>query len=176
MNNLDEQKSKAVLRDLYYLKDLLKGIQTNEGNISNPLIKRLVKMHEGYANGVTISISDKTIYRHVSIEALTQYFNRNTSYFIEVNDTLLNHWFADYSTCEEKRKLITSDVLIIHGRSFGANIDSFERVLLEVIETRKSENKVTWIFFENPTESDLCKMIKTDFEGIVKNIYTYTNF
>lgn len=127
-----------------FLSPLLLGIQDDESYL-NKLDFNMNNKLEFDFNKSFIMFSNIQVYRHVSILGILKSFSRSLKYETLNLALLLDIWYNE-STIISKDKLRTCDLLIIHGTNdvkFGINK---AMALIDLINTRKSYGKLTWIF------------------------------
>lgn len=148
----EDQIKRNVARDLHYLNRLLVGLKHED--VSFKELSNKINHHN--FNGSILITSSKCIFRHVSILALSKYFNRKTTYTITPLDTLVDIWFSNFDSNNFKKDIYDSDVLILQGKgALDRTVGPLRRVIIEVIETRKGMNKHTWLFLEGTTQEAL---------------------
>ncbi len=147
----DREKENALRRDLFFLKPLLLGIN-NEKEISFKDAQMKIRdTDKSRFKGSVLIMSINECYRHISITALSKFYDRNTKYTLIATDTIINSWYSNDNseTVSTTNEMLKPDVLIIFGD------DSFKRdtskntkrkVAIEIMSTRKSLNKDTWLF------------------------------
>lgn len=150
----EREKQNALKRDIFFLKPLLIGAN-QEKEISFSEAIRKVGEDKTKFKGAVLIMSYNECYRHISITALSKFYDRNTKYHLISTDTIINSWYSNDSseTVSSTNEMLKPDVLIIFGD------DSFKRdtakntkrkVAIEIMCTRKSLNKDTWLFCRAP--------------------------
>lgn len=147
------QKQKIIDRDLYFLKRLLIGIKREDRITFKEVKKKL--LHYNFRQNLMISSLGNEVYRHVSIGALVNQFNRKVSYSLHSSISIIDIWFSPYDNAD-KIDVMNTDILIIYGSIHNRiKLGPIIRVLQEIIEYRKSHNKYTWIFLNEVSEEKL---------------------
>lgn len=116
-----------------------------------------------------IMFTDIQAYRHISIMGIIKDFDRTLKYEILNSSILLDIWYNE-SKLISKDRLRTCDLLIIHGTNDKTNGFRKAAALCDLINTRKSYGKITWIFIHNTTP----ETYNRDQEGVldeIKNVY-----
>lgn len=153
-----EQSKRAIIRDKEYLRPLLSLFKDEGASLKD--VKS--KVSEEIVNSKTISISSSTkVTAHFSVSALIKYFNRNTTYYYQNANNVIDAWFSDYNS-EIKQNLLKPDILILDCYGVRDYKGPLERVLYEILDIRLTSGKRTWIFFN---ERNL-----NGFENIRSNI------
>ena len=116
-----------------------------------------------------IMFTDIQAYRHISIMGIIKDFDRTLKYEILNSSILLDIWYNE-SKLISKDRLRTCDLLIIHGTNDKTNGCRKAAALCDLINTRKSYGKITWIFIHNTTP----ETYNRDQNGVIdeiKNVY-----
>lgn len=146
------QTNKTIKRDLQYFSELLKNIKYE--TVSFKDIEQKMKFHS--FKGAIVINSKNEIYRHVSIAALSKYYNIKTTYKVYPVDSIVDMWFSNVAGNPYKQVIWNVDVLILHDtNALDRNNGPIRRVLVEIIETRKGFNKDTWIFTQSNDINDI---------------------
>lgn len=167
----ESQKKRMIAQDLYYLRKLLANLKTED--ITFEELRLFVKTSN--FKGAVLIESEGVIFRHTSILALTKYFNKKTTYELLPLDSIISIWFGEDSKDNKYSKsnsslrnlIYNTDVLILYGLgTFDRNMGPLDRVLIEIVESRKVFNKCTWIFTNSSTK---------DKEQRLEQVRKYTN-
>ena len=181
-----EDKDDILLcRNILPLKPLLTNITLEEKSIYKKVFKQhskksedseesedtgkeIKKLNYNFSKSF-ILFSKNQVYRTLSIYGLITQFNKNTKYRAIDLAILLNIWYNENAEIK-KSDLLKDDVLIIHGKGSPLASVNKAEALVEILSTRKTLNKVTWIYIE---ESSLDEF-DTKYPGVlteVKSIY-----
>ena len=94
-----------------------------------------------------------------------KYFDRNTKYEVIDLAFLLDIWYNN-SEILDKNKILSCDILIIHGSSSINQASNKANALIELSEIRKTMRKITWLFIEGTTAQEF----NTYYPGVTKSI------
>ena len=174
-NNLKEYraqvKKRNVVIDLMYFRDLLAGIKENE-DIKFSNCEEKVKKWS--FKGAVLCLSSNTIYRHISILALKNYYDRNTTYKVHPLSGFLDSWFVNSSESKDKQDLMKVDILILHGLSSTFKEQpSLLRNVLEIIDIRKSYGLNTWIFIVENEKSEITINYINTISNMTNKTYSF---
>lgn len=151
-------KEIELKRDVQILEPLLWNI-AEEGDIFKS-VRYSIKDHNSKSS--IIVFSDKQVYKTYSILYLIKDFDRTVRYYILDFAMLLDSWWNN-STVIKKEELLDYDVLIIHGSSSIVQAEYKATALKELISTRKTLRKFTWLFIEGIDKEYFDKK----YEGVV---------
>lgn len=141
----EAQRKRAIERDLMYLKPLMLGLK-NEDITFKEVDKILISLKSEIKDSEVLLISsNKLVFGHFATKAMIEFFNRNTSYAIRNSESLISSWFSNYSE-DIKKEVVDSDVLILNLFIDNIERSPLIRVLKEVINSRVSSGKKTWLF------------------------------
>ena len=147
-----DQKDINKIKDLQVLKPLLVNIQEQEKSIVSKM-KRKDKQDTldiDFSKDFII-FSNKQIYRTYSTIGIMKTFNRNIKFDIIDLDYLLDVWYNS-SGLVTKDSILNCDLLIIHGELSLWQLKNKEFALKELINIRKTLNKITWLYIEQADE------------------------
>ena len=144
----ESQRKRTIKRDLYYLEPLMIGLK-NEEITFHEVDRILMFLKSDIENSEVVFIaSEKMVFGHFATKALIKFFDRNTTYTIRNSESLISSWFSNYSE-SIKREVVDSEVLILNLFVDDISRSPILRVLKEVIDSRVSNSKKTWIFVNN---------------------------
>lgn len=145
-NNKDIKKLHRK-REIYALAKLLFNINEEEPNVI-PLVKNKVPQFNFKQS--FLAISNVQIYKSYSIAGIKANFKLSTKYLIVDLAILVDIWFNN-SSLVEKSSLLRCDILIIHGKPTSHLAETRATALIELISSRKTLGKITWIYMEEIT-------------------------
>ena len=93
----------------------------------------------------------------------------NVKYSIIDLSILVDIWFNN-SNLIDKSSLLTGDILIIHGKGISYQSETKATVLIELISTRKTLGKVTWVYIED-TDLEQFNNLYPGVSGALSNYY-----
>lgn len=143
-----------INRDKVILKPLLWNLEEEEKIPLNKL-KNTKNLNIDFSKSFFIS-SKNQIYKTYSIIGLTNYYNRNTKYYILDLALFLDIWYNNSDI--SKNELLNPDILIIHGLADPMNAEYKASGLIELMSSRKTNQKITWLFVENISTKDFEKL------------------
>lgn len=153
---------------LYFFTPLLNNIQNDEPIAYEQFNGNTANTKFNFKRDFMI-ISDIQAYRHIACMGLLKDFDRTISYSILNLSVILDIWYNE-SKLISKDTLRTCDVLIINGTNDVKNGFRKAEALIDLISTRKSYGKYTWIFIHG---TDLATF-NLNQEGVadeIKNVY-----
>ena len=148
---LDEINNKKIIS---FLSPLLLGLKDDEYYINDKCLSKNSTKFD--FNKSFIMFTDVQAYRHISVIGILNTFDRTLKYRVLNLALLLDVWYNE-STLMNKDDLRTCDLLIIHGTTdyrFGTNKAT---ALIDLINTRKSYGKLTWIFIHGCEPAEFSK-------------------
>lgn len=163
---LDEINNKKIIS---FLSPLLLGLKDDESYVDQNFNFDLDDQITFNFNRSLAIFSDIRVYRHLSIIGILNTFDRSLKYEILNLAILLDIWYNE-STIISKDKLRTCDLLIIHGTNdpkFGINKSL---ALIDLINTRKSFGKITWLFIHG-CDADTFSKDQPNVLNEISNIY-----
>lgn len=141
IDDLKLTRDRQILKPLLWNRDLEEGTATDK-------IKNYLSVREIDFTKPVLIFSESQVYKTLSIIGLVKYHNRMTKYTILDLTIFLDIWFSDNSITT-KNRLITTDILIIHSRPNLNNTNYKATALIELLDTRKTLGKITWLFIES---------------------------
>ncbi len=132
-------------REIKALSPLLNNINDEESNIIQRVKRKKPSLN---FNQSFLVVSNVQVYKTYSIAGITEYHNINTKYFILDLAMLLDVWFNN-SNLIAKSSLLKYEILIIHGKAIEYQAGTKATALIELISSRKTLNKLTWLFMED---------------------------
>ena len=141
----DEINNIKFKREIKALSSLLSNINEEEKSIVNKVKRK--KPNINYKQSFLIT-SNIQLYKTYSILGLTKDYTINTKYFVLDLAMLLDIWFNN-SQLIAKSSLLKCDILIIHGKAIEYQAGTKATALIELISSRKTLNKLTWLFMED---------------------------
>lgn len=132
-------------REIKALSPLLNNINEEEKSVVNKVKRK--KPNINYKQSFLV-VSNVQLYRSYSIIGIRDYFKLNTKYFILDLAMLLDIWFNN-SQLIAKSSLLKCEILIIHGKAIEYQAGTKATALVELISSRKTLNKLTWLFMED---------------------------
>jgi hypothetical protein len=169
------QKERDLKRIAKFFKPLMSGFKSE--SITMKETKQKMRGHS-YKGNIIIK-SDEEIYRHICMLALSKEFDMNTEYLIYPIDDIIDVWFNNHSEggYSIKNKFRNVDVLILIGKNSTNRVRGpINRVLIEIMETRISFGKNTWIFITTKDETRIYDQEEPEDYSIISyatNIYNY---
>lgn len=163
INEINEKKI------ISFLHPLLIGIQDDENLVYNKFSSTIDNKVTFPFNKSFVLFSDIQCYRHVSILGILNTFDRSLKYEILNSAILLDVWYNE-SSIINKDALRTCDLLIIHGTNDEVNGFRKAAALIDLINTRKSYGKLTWIFINGCTPEQYTRS-QVGVLDEIKNIY-----
>lgn len=162
------KKQLALKRDLVVLKPLLNNIRKEEDKAINKIKEDKVKID--FTKSILV-VSNIQVYKSFSLQGLLSKFNRNTKYSVLDLSQLLDVWYNN-STMIDKSSLLIYDVLIIHGIVNTMSIEAKDIALQELLSTRQTSTKITWIYLEDTNNLDLKELFPRTSKS-VNAVYNY---
>lgn len=158
-----------VKKTAQIFKELLWRVKDEEPELYSN-IEETCKKEEINFKDSFLMFSEGQVYKSYSIYGIMNNFNKRTKFKVVDLALLLDIWFNE-NTLYTKTEIITCDILILHGVPNKSAGSSKARVLLELLSTRKTMRKITWIFLE---QSNMKKFEKLSpgVIGNVKEVYT----
>lgn len=151
-----------------YFKSLVYDIKDEEPNI----IKYIKEHNISFDFTRSIAVFSKIqCYKSFSTYGIMKYFNKDTRYQVVEISFLLDIWFNN-STLISKDSLLECDILILHINELKWQAETKTNALLELLNTRKIMNKVTWLYIENCSSEEFEAL----YPGVLKLIrkkYTF---
>lgn len=141
----ESQRKRAVERDLAYLKPLMLGLKNEEITFKEVDRILLSLKNEIKDSEVLFVSSNKLIFGHFTVKAIIEFFDRNTSYTVRNSESLIGSWFLSYQDIM-KKEVLDSSLLILNLFVDDVSKSPLLRVLKEVVNSRVSAGKKTWIF------------------------------
>ena len=164
----ESQKKRKIARDLFYLKPLLNNVKSLEPSITFKEAKKVIEFKKFDEDSI-LMVSEKDIFRHISIFALIRDFNRFTSYNIIALEEIVDIWFNARGN-KAKQDLLNCDILIISSHNTYENAyGAIDTVLPEIINSRRCYYKHTWIFIAGAAKDS--SRIKNHIVPYVKHAY-----
>lgn len=165
----ESQEKRKIARDLYYLKDLILGINYFEPNVTLKELDR--RLNNKNFKGSILIASSKGIYRHASILILSKYFDRGKRYKIFPCESIVDIWWSNLDN-PDRQDLLKADIAILHSEiSLKNNKGPLKGVLKEIFSVRRSYNKTT-LLFSVETEPDGQSLI-SEFTDFYNNAYSF---
>ena len=131
-------------REIKALSPLLSNINDEEKLVVNKVKRKRPTIN--YKQSFLVA-SNIQLYKSYSIAGLTKDYTTNTKYFILDIAMLLDIWFNN-SQLIAKSSLLKYEILIIHGKAIEYQSETKATALIELISSRKTLNKLTWLFME----------------------------
>ena len=153
-------------REKYVLARLLVNIHDEEQDVIEQVKKRSTGVD--YTKSFLV-VSNKQVYRTYSILGIRQNYKMNVKYSIIDLSILVDIWFNN-SNLIDKSSLLTGDILIIHGKGISYQSETKATVLIELISTRKTLGKVTWVYIED-TDLEQFNNLYPGVSGALSNYY-----
>lgn len=171
---LDTFKDKRIIevgRNIMPLKPLLLNISSEEKSVYEEVFSKDEESNIHYDFKKTfILFSNSQVYRTLSIYGLVTQFDKSTKYSILDLSILLNVWYNENNDLK-KSDLLRNDILIIHGKNSQVACERKAEALIELISTRKTFNKITWIFIEGSTSDEF----EINYKGVTSEIKAVYN-
>ena len=153
-------------REIYALAKLLINIKEEEPNVV-PIVKR--KTPNLNFNQSFLALSNVQIYKSYSIAGIMKHFKLDTKYLVIDLAMLLDIWFNN-SSFMEKSSLLKCDILILHGKAIEYQAETKATALIELISSRKTLGKLTWLYMEEVTLDKFNDLYK-GVSGTLSNQY-----
>ena len=163
INRINERKI------ISFLHPLLIGIQDDENLVYNKFSSNIKNKSSFPFNKSFIIFSDVQCYRHISILGILNTFDRSLKYEILNLAVLLDIWYNE-SNIANKDALRTCDLLIVHGVDDAVNGFRKAAALIDLINTRKSYGKITWLFIHGCSPEQYSRN-QVGVIDEIKNIY-----
>ena len=164
-----------LCRNMLPLRSLLTNIVDEERKIYKEVFKpnkseeELKKLNYNFSKSF-ILFSKNQVYRTLSIYGLITQFNRNTKYMVLDLAILLNIWYNENNEIK-KSDLLKDKILIIHGKCSSTASDWKAEALVELLSSRKTLNKVTWIYIEETNSEEF----DSKYPGVVMEVKSIYN-
>jgi len=142
-----ETKKLQRKREIYALAKLLFNIQEEESIVISKVKNRAPNFD---FNQSFLAISNIQIYKSYSISGIRQNFKLDIKYLVLDIAMLLDIWFNN-SSFMEKSSLLKCDILILHGKAITYQAETKSIALIELISSRKTLGKLTWLYMEGTT-------------------------
>ena len=164
--NKKEIEEIKLKREIKALSTLLVNINEEE-----PLVLDKIKTKKPNINynQSFLLLSNIQVYKTYSILGIAENFKLNTKYFVIDIGMLLDIWF-NHSNLIDKSILLECDILIIKGKAISFQADTKATALIELVSSRKTLNKITWIYAEDTT-LDSFNTLYPGVSDIVNNKY-----
>lgn len=156
------QEDVELKRDFLILKPLLQNIKVEEKSVYSKVKSKIKNLDIDFKTSL-VMFSNKQVYKSYSIMGLMTSFNRDVKYYVVDLSILLDVWY-NHSTIIDKSKLLSCDVLIMHGFNSSWQAENKKDALIELVSTRKTIGKLTWLFIEQSKSSEFNKL----YPGVTK--------
>ena len=150
--NKKTQKDLELKKDFLALKPLLWNLKQEERTVNNKIKSNINNLNIDFKSSF-VMFSKKQSYKSYSIVGLMTTFNRRTKYYVLDLSLLLDVWYNN-STLISKSKLLSYDILIIHGTGSAWQAENKKDALIELASIRKTMRKLTWLFIEQSTQQE----------------------
>ena len=164
--NKKEIEEIKLKREVKALSNLLININEEESSVLEKV--KIKKPKLNYKQSFLV-ISNVQLYKTYSVIGITENFKLSTKYFILDLAILLDVWFNN-SNLIDKSSLFECDILIIKGKGISHNSDKKATGLIELISSRRTLNKITWVYIEDTT-LDNFNTLYPGVSDIVNNKY-----
>lgn len=165
----DRAKLVALQRQLYKVKYLLPDLKLEENTAFSHFEDIKTSKNIDYSHSY-IMLSNSQVYKTYSIVGLLSISDKPLNYKILDLSYLLDIWYNRDSTLFSKTEIISCDVLIIKGNILGGIKEYVQSALIDLVNTRNTYNKVTWLYIKTDNQNGFMK----EYKNVVKaynNIY-----
>ena len=169
MGKLYSKEQMAALkrkREIYALAKLLFNIKEEEPNVVSIVKHKTPNLNFKQS---FLALSNVQIYKSYSIAGIMKYFKLDTKYLVLDLAMLLDIWFNN-SSFMEKSALLKCDILILHGKAIEYQADTKATALVELISSRKTLGRLTWLYMEEVTLDKFNDLYK-GVSGTLRNQY-----